>query len=279
MQFKEWLKTEGLYPYRDVLKVYRDLMQGTPENLKHHPEGNSWEHVKLVFKAIYGSAERNTSRAARELERLKADPSMSEILAAVDFSVSPEEQKVLNLSAFLHDVAKPDTVTADGQKFLFPPGEVKGLIQAIGHDSPKYYVPRIEKLKAHAPEDLLEFYESHKDLIHFLIDRHMDHIKSTFPKDFLSSYFDNGRLKSDQRVKLLLILMWADMLGRAGSPDVQQGIDMIRSSSERSLRKERNIANQKKSFTGGAEEFRSMLASKGLPPEAIDAAVKSKFGV
>jgi hypothetical protein len=69
------------------------------------------------------------------------------------------------------------------------------------------------------------------------------------------------------------------MLGRAGSPDVQQGIDMIRSSSERSLRKERNIANQKKSFTGGAEEFRSMLASKGLPPEAIEAAVKSKFGV
>lgn len=262
--FKLWFFLEN---YKDLIKVYRDRMKDTPENKHHHPEGNSWEHVKLVYRAIL-------SKAKQELNNLKNNhPIVSNILSDIDFSITIEEQNILNLVAFLHDIAKPDTVSADGQRFLFPPGEVSGKIQAIGHDDPKWFAPAIEKYRSIAPKEIQLIYDRNKDLIDFLIYRHMDHIRTYFPNDFLSAYFDNGKLKNHQKVKLLLILMWADMLGRERAPDTQQGIDLLVNSSIKSKKIE-----PKKAFAGSVDDFRNMLKSRGLSDSEIEKAIKSKFG-
>lgn len=264
MDFKNWIVLED---HKELLKLYRDRMQNTPENKTHHPEGDSWSHVKLVYKAIIG-------RAQQELQNLKINSDASYILSDIDFSLTTEEQKILNLSAFLHDIAKPETVSADKQMFLFPPGrEVSGKVQAIGHDDPKFFIPAIERYRPYAKKEIQDLYDHNKELIDFLISRHMDHTKTVFPKQFLSSYFENGKLKNDQKIKLLLVLMWADMLGRAGSPNTQQGVDLLLRSAEKSKPKP-----QKKSFSGSVEEFRILLKSKGLPEVEIEKAIKSKFG-
>lgn len=267
MEFREFMINEYA---RKLARAYADILRDVPQNLDHHPEGSALNHVRLVRKAI--------SAAIQELKQLKFDPLLGEVLSDVDFEVDSEEMKILNVAAWLHDIGKMTATTINGVHFSkVPPGSI-GKIQAIGHETPAHYRPQIERLSALAPKDLVGFYETHRELIDFLIERHMDFAHGGFGKSVVSSYFSNGKLKNDRRMKLLLILMWADKMGRGKVADLADNIMKLKKASESSMRTHANQLNQSKPFSGGEEDFRKMLRQRGLSEKDIDSAVKSKFG-
>lgn len=263
MEFRDWLFMEDI---RGLAKAYSNTLRDVPENPEHHPEGTTLRHVKLVRKSVLAAAE--------ALRTLKNDPEVGDILANLDFSLSEDEVKVLNLAAWLHDIGKTTATTVGGTPFR-DAGAATGRIQAIGHERPDHYGPQIDRLLPMAPKSLADFYEANKGLVHFLIERHMDFAHGGFPNRVVADFFENGRVKADQRMKLLLVLMWADKMGRAKAPDLDENVKKLKDASEKSRRAKPQRSS--KSFAGGEEEFRSMLSSRGLSPEAIESAVRAKF--
>lgn len=254
--FIQWLEDN-----RTLAQSYKDALKDIPQDPIHHPEGNVLNHVKLVRKSIL--------KAVQSLKELqKNNPTVNEIIGDINFDISAEEQKILNLSAWLHDIGKI-TATKTNEK---------GKIQAIGHETQDHYLPQIERFKSMAPKEMIELYEDNKDLIHFLIERHMDFAHGGFSKVFISSNFINGKLKNDNRLKLLLILKWADKMGRTGNYDLQSNINKLIEASEKSKKRTANMANQHKPFSGSREELKQLLKNRGVPDADIEKALISKFG-
>lgn len=266
MRFRDWVVTEDM---RDLAKAYSDALRDVPENPEHHPEGTTLKHVKLVRRAI--------SSAAEELQNLKSGSAFSEMLSDLDFRLTEDDFNVLVMAAWLHDVGKATATTVGGVPFRSATAD--GKIQAIGHERPEHYGPQVEKMLGLAPESTRRFYETNRELINFIIERHMDFSHGGFPNRVISDFFERGRLKNDRRIRLLLVLMWADKMGRGKAPDLAKNIDKLRIASEKSVEMARRAErNSKGAFEGGEEEFRSMLKAKGLPDSAIENAVRSKFG-
>lgn len=263
MRFREWIITEGM---RELAKAYSDALKDVPENPIHHPEGTTLKHVRLVRRAILS--------AVQALQDLKSEPAFGEILSDIDFRLSEEDTQVLTMAAWLHDVGKSTATTVDGKPFRDAP-DLSGKIQAIGHEKPDHYIPQIDKLLSFAPRSTAAFYESNRELINFLIERHMDFAHGGFPNKVISAHFEDGKVKNDRRMKLLLVLMWADKIGRAKSPDLSSGMNKLRDAAAKSLKKP---PRKNPSFSGSEEEFRSMLKGRGLDDASIDAAVRAKFG-
>lgn len=267
MNFGEWMMMEGM---RDLARAYSDALRDVPESPEHHPEGTTLKHVKLVRRAI--------SSAEQELQNLKSTPVFYDILSGLDFRLTEDDRQVLVMAAWLHDIGKTTATTIGGIPFRDAEMQT-GKIQAIGHERPEHYGPQVEKMLALAPESTRRFYELNRELINFLIERHMDMSHGGFPNRIIADFFEDGRVKDDRRMRLLLVLMWADKIGRAKTADLAKNIDKLRLASDKS----RDLARKsqrtlKGAFKGGEEEFRSMLKAKGLPDSAVEAAVRSKFG-
>lgn len=263
MRFKLWLTLdEGK---RELASTYRGLLQDVPQDPTHHPEGNVLTHVQLVRKAI--------PRAAMELRKLKETPQFSNILSDLDFTINSEEAEILALSAWLHDIGKASATTIDPQS---------GRIQSIGHENPEHYVPQLEKLKSIAPPETVDLYVKNAKLINFLIEHHMDFMsKEGFPASFLRTYFKHGKVQGSPEMKLLLILMWADKMGRkpedAIAGAIAKNADRLAASSVRNLKKDTNIANQSKPFQGGPSDFNALLSQRGLNSDQRLKSLRSKF--
>ena len=255
---------------RDLARAYSDALRDVPESPEHHPEGTTLKHVKLVRRAI--------SSASQELQNLKSTPVLSGILPDLDFRLTEDDMKVLVMAAWLHDVGKATATTIGGTPFR--DAEVQtGKIQAIGHEKPEHYGPQVEKMLAAAPESTRRFYEDNRDLINFLIERHMDFAHGGFPNRVISDFFVDGRLKDDRRMRLLLVLMWADKMGRGKPADLAKNVDKLRLASEKSMELSRKSQRTLKgAFEGDEDDFRNMLKAKGLPDAAVEAAVRNKFG-
>lgn len=262
MNFKYWLLNEDM---RDLAKAYSDALKDVPENPTYHPEGTTLKHVKLVRRSI--------NSAISELQALKSNPICSDILSNLDFNLTKDDVEVLNMAAWLHDIGKTTATTIGGIPFRNAAGG-DGKIQAISHEKPEHYGPQIEKLLALSPNATKNFYDLNRDLINFLIERHMDFSHGGFPSKIISTYFENGIIKNERPIKLLLVLMWADKMGRAKSPDLAKNIEQLQIAAEKSRR------SSKKSmpFKGSEADFRDMLRSRGLSDAEVDAAARAKFG-
>jgi len=254
---------------RDLAKAYSDSLRDVPQNLDHHPEGSVLNHVKLVRKSIVSAAD--------ELQRLKSDPELREVLADLDFRLGPEDTNVLNLAAWLHDIGKASATTVDGIYHGHAKG-VPGKIQAIGHERPEHFEPQIERLMGLAPDSLASLYNSNRDLLHFLIERHMDFAQGGFGKGFVATFFSDGRANNDRRLKLLLVLMWADKMGRGKLPNLADNVSKLKNASEKSRSTHARAERNSKPFSGTEEDFRGVLKARGLDDASIDAAAVAKFG-
>lgn len=265
MEFRDFMINEYA---RRLARAYADILRDVPQNLDHHPEGHVLNHVRLVRKSI--------AAAIQELNNLKTDPVLGDVLANLDFNLDSEDMKILNIAAWLHDIGKLTSTTIDGIHFASAPNK-DGKIQAIGHETPAHYQPQIDKLSGLAPKELVDFYKTHVDVINFLIERHMDFAHGGFPKSVISSYFDNGRIRGDKKMKLLLVLMWADKMGRGKAPNLADNVKKLIDASKRSRSMQARMDNQSKPFSGTEDDFRAMLRSRGLDPESVEAAVRAKF--
>ena len=261
MQFKNWMLKEDA---KLLGKAYSDLLKDVPQDPIHHPEGTALTHIRLVRKAI--------PRAISELSLLKNSPEFASVLSDISFNVTPLEMKILYLSAWLHDIGKASATAIDPKT---------GRIHSRGHQDAMHYLPHIEKLKPIAPEITRDLYEKNADLINFLIDHHMDLMnKEGFSKAFVAQNFQNGKVINDQKMKLLLILMWADKMGRRPEETIMQAVQKseksLLASSKRSLEQQKR-QNVQKASIDSPQQMIDMLRQKGVQPHHIFDAVKRKF--
>jgi len=214
------------------------------------------------------------------LQNLQRDPTLGPALSDINFSTSPEELKILSLSAWLHDIGKSTATTIGGQNWQTP--GATGKIQAIGHQDSKHYQPQIEKLRSFAPPETVQLYMQNKELINFIIDHHMAFTSGVgFSKGFLAQHFQDGKVKNTPEMKILLILMWADKMGRKPedtiAASIGKNVNNLAASVERSKAKFTNINKQSKTFDGGPEEFAKILRGKPMAKNQKIQALKGKF--
>ncbi|RTK97720.1 MAG: hypothetical protein EKK64_00460 [Neisseriaceae bacterium] len=261
MRFKNWFKINE--NRKELAHHYSNLLKDVPQDPIHHPEGSALIHTQLVRKAI--------PKAIQELNKLKFIEPFSKILENLDFSVSEEEMQILVMSAWLHDIGKASATTVNKDT---------GKIQAIGHQDPEHYLPQLNKIQNFAPQEVVEFYQKNSQIINFLIERHMDFVnKDGFPSGFIKSNFENGVIKNSKEIKLLLILMWADKMGRKPENTIlsaiQKNAERLQISSERSQKFKPIV--QKTSFSGSPKEFNDLLLSRNLNSLQRKSALKNKF--
>ena len=267
MKFKEWLQNESAI---ELARQYAQLLKPIPQDPKHHPEGDVLTHTLLVRRSI--------PQAIRHLLKLKTIEPWSTILQDIDVVPDARQMKILKLATWLHDIGKipATTITTDsGSRHWTEPGET-GKIRSLRHEDPEYYQPEIDKLVGITPEKIKKTYDENKSLFDFLIQRHMDVSKGGFSKSFVAEYFKNGVLVPDEKIKLLLILIYSDKMGRKPQSEesIEKNDQALKTASEKS---KTNAEKNKKQDFQTPEDMIKSLKMKNLPLNQILGAVKSKF--
>mgnify|MGYP002783784838 FL=1 len=251
MQFKSWLEDN-----RELASLYKSKLSGVQQDPGHHPEGSALVHSKLVRGSI--------KKAALILKSYTGK--LGEVLSNLDFSLNAQELEILALAAWGHDVGK---VTATGLKDA-------GKIHARGHQDRQHFEPQLQDLGTVAPEKTKQLYLQNKDLIDFLILHHMDFASGQFGKAFIDENFDNGKVKNSLQMKLLLILMWADKLGRGHVSLSGHERGLLKSAAVSAARSQK-MAKKSQPFKGSPEEMAQMLRQRGLDDAAINRILLNKF--
>jgi len=280
MNFKDWILLEDS---KSLAKAYVDLLKDVPQDPNHHPEGNALLHIQLVRKSV--------PKAIATLKSIKNREPFTHILSDINFDVTPLEKQILYLAAWLHDIGKSTATTVGGINFNYlRQMDIMyqmdgGKIKSIGHDAPQHYMPQINRLKDLAPESTKDLYVKNKDLINFLIDHHMDLMNSDgFSSSFVREHFVDGKLINSQKIKLLLILMWSDKMGRTEETipkSIRNNEERLIASSNRSVEQKRKaeIEQQKAKAKGfnSPEQMIDILTRRGLTPQQVQTAVQNKF--
>ena len=269
MEFKEWLVIEGS---KELARQYAKSLKLIPQDPKHHPEGDVLTHIKLVRKSI--------PQAISYLLELKRKEPWSVILGDIDIVPDERQMEILKLAAWLHDIGKitATTITTDsGTRHWTEPGE-SGKIRSLKHEEPEFYQPEIDKFIGITPVKIKNLYEENRDLFDFLIQRHMDVSKGGFPKSFVAEYFKNGKLVPSEKIKMLLILIYSDKMGR--KPQSQESIskndEALVIASEKS--KINTGKSQQQKFDNPETMLRSLKA-KNIPMSQVYKAVRDKFNL
>lgn len=247
MKFRNWLEGN-----RELASMYKSRLGGVPQDPHHHPEGDVLAHSRLVRGAI--------KQAALILGNYGGE--LGEILSNIDFNLNAEELEILALAAWGHDVGK---VTATGVD--------NGKIHARGHQDRVHFEPQLRDLGVVASEKTRNLYLRNRELIDFLILHHMDLMTGSFSRAFIAENFEGGRVKNTLRMKLLLVLMWADKLGRGGGGSL--------ASHERALLKSASITIRPKSepFQGSPSDMVKTLRQRGLDNNSIRNSLQKKYGL
>jgi len=253
LNFKNWF-LEG---QRELALMYKSKLGGVQQDTEHHPEGDVLAHSRLVRGAI--------KQAALTLAGYTGE--LGEVLGNIDFSLSNQELEILSLAAWGHDIGK---VTATGVE--------NGRIHARGHQDRVHFEPQLSDLGTVAPTKTRDLYLQNRDLIDFLILHHMDFASGSFGRAFVAENFDGGRVKNSLKMKLLLILMWADKLGRGRVSLGSHERGLLKSASM-AARRAGNIAKQSGAFSGDARAMVLMLRQRGQDDSVIRRSLQNKFGL
>lgn len=246
-----------------------------PQNPKHHPEGNVRRHTFMVRSSL--------DSAIRLLQQKQAEDPEGPF-SNLDLNFTSEEYNILRLAGWLHDIGK--SVTTDPEK-----------LTAYGHENPENFEKAMQQLgpiwqrmyEKASPQDKADLW--------FIIQHHMNLSDSEgFRSKSLKSDLldDNGKYKTDRRVKLLLVLLLMDRFGRGGSPDFsanqarqfavnntdagRQGVEgMYASSQWMRDRAARIKSHQSAPMPSNPQEFVSLLRQQGKPLDVIRKAVRGRF--
>ena len=149
----------------------------------------------------------------------------------------------------------------------------------MGTKIPSNYEPEIEKLADIAPQRTVELYKQNKDLLDFVVQRHMDFATGNFSKETIRNYFVDGKVKNHPWMKMLLILMWADKMGTMPEKIVQSlaaNTKKLTASSEWGRERERRMAKQG-AFQGTPQQMAQMLGSRNMNRDQRVRALKGKY--
>lgn len=185
-KFQEWLAESSL---RHQLKV--------PQNPKHHPEGPVDRHTMMVRAAL---------NPAIELLRKKQEEDPNGALANIDLTFSPEEIKMLRFTALLHDIGKGEALDPE-------------TLSAHGHENPETFEKSMMLLGPKWHQIYDQTNPKDKEDLWWIIKYHMSlKDKEGFQNKALKKELldDQGRYKADRKIKLLLVFLLMDRMGRGG---------------------------------------------------------------
>jgi tRNA nucleotidyltransferase/poly(A) polymerase len=262
--FNEWLSESSL---RQQLKV--------PQNPKHHPEGGVDRHTMMVRSSL--------EPAIKILqEKQKNDPSGP--LSNLDLSFASEDMNILRLAGLLHDIGKGDTLDP-----------VK--LSAHGHEDPENFEKAMQRLGPIWHQMYSQSNQSDKDDLWWVIKYHMSlKDKEGFQNKSLKKEIldDQGKYKPDRKIKLLLVFLLMDRMGRGGESGIPwqkakqfaqgntsaaarglEGIDATASMYKQDLDKIASRAS--KPMSSDPVGFVSSMREKGKPNEIIRSALRGRF--
>jgi NEDD4-binding protein 2 len=268
----------------------RDRLEPIPQSPKWHKEGNVFRHTQLVRKAMKVAIDLLTDAAA--------DPSSA--FSELDMNLTQEDINLLRSSAWMHDIGKAGATTIGDEKrpntyikgtpldqYDQPVDIEKDKISAVGHEKPKYFEPQMQKLGSgsmwHKMYDKVN--AAQKDDLWFAIQGHMSLGSNGFNK-IKNSLVDakTGKYINDRKIKILLLLILMDQMGRFGDGESQFGL----ANGLQALKRMQYTADQMKADfdkrnTKKANPFdtpealRAHLQSVGMSPAEIEKNVARKF--
>jgi hypothetical protein len=266
------------------MTALRTTLNNVPQDPTHHPEGTVWKHTVMVRKALPMALQ-----VAREAFRGVS------CLSLWKDELTTEEIGVLRASAWMHDIGKSVTTTlyhnGDHIEFSEHPlicqalaNNDQGKWKSLKHDHPKNFKKALRSLKGSLWEKVWDnaSFEAKKDFL-FLISTHMTlrHAKAKKTLGFgrkLSRKWINedGRYKNKRRVKLLVLLIVMDSLGR-DIPEAKSSVNLIINSLISGAHfVMRRPEPQSKPAPNDPIKFLSMLKEK--PDNVIRRAFLGKFG-
>lgn len=201
MNFKQFLLKEV---------SLRQILKPVPQNPEHHAEGDVYTHTRMV-----------RSRLPLALDFIKKDKEKPDsVFKNLDMNLSGSDMRILKLAAWFHDIGK-----ASASKI----GD-DGKVKSYGHESPKHYMPMIDKLTGPIKEMYLSLSQDDMDTLHFVIDNHMSLQREIgFPKKLYNiMYDDNGIIRNERKPKLLVTFILMDRTGRLNGADFHSGISSFK---------------------------------------------------
>lgn len=193
MNFKEFIQNE--------MKL-SDILKPIPQSEKHHAEGDVFTHTRMV-----------RSRLPIAIDFLKKEQQNTDsIFSNLDLNYTPQEIKLLKLSAWFHDMGKATATKIDHET---------GKISAIRHEHPDHYMPQINKLSGMLKSMFDSLSPEEKNVLFFVIDNHMSlNQESGLPKKLWPFIFDeDGKIKNEIKSKLLITFIIMDRTGRIKGSD------------------------------------------------------------
>ncbi len=204
MTFKEFMESS-----------LKQILKPVPQNPKHHAEGDVFTHTRMVRSRL--------PLAINFIKKEQLNP--ESVFHNLDLNLSKQELKILRLAAWFHDIGKASANKIDPDT---------GKISSHGHENSQHYMPMLNKLSG----SLKTIYESlslvEKDILHFIIDNHMSlQVGSGFPKKLYEIIFDeNGKIKNEEKPKLLVIFILMDRTGRLKEIDFHPNIKTFKDKQE-----------------------------------------------
>jgi tRNA nucleotidyltransferase (CCA-adding enzyme) len=189
--FQQWIIESSL---RDQLQV--------PQNPKHHPEGPVDRHTMMVRASL---------NPAIQLIKNKQAEDPTGPLSNLDLNFTKEDINILRFAGLLHDIGKGDALDPE-------------TLSAHGHEDPRTFEKAMRRLGPIWHQMYEKANLQDKDDLWWVIKYHMSlKDKDGFQNKALKKELldENGKYKPDRKIKLLLVLLLMDRMGRGG----QGGVD------------------------------------------------------
>lgn len=248
----------------------REILSPIPQDLRHHPEGDVFTHTRMVRNAL--------GQAEKILRRARADEFC---LTNLDFYLEDEEVTLLCYAAWMHDIGKigATTLNIDGHHVLYNQHLDRfaswGRWQAINHELPQFFKPQMRKLEGTLWEQAWNKAKLRDKVdLFFIIKNHM-----RFSIKTAKSMVDNeGRYKDERRIKLLLVLMIMDCLGRGEETNpLESALERIQWFAKMAKSAKAKI-NHPQSNPAPNDPIAFIQALSNKPYDVIRMAFKGKFG-
>lgn len=240
----------------------RKILEPIPQNPRYHKEGNVFKHTQLV---------RHNLEVAVEL--LDDASKMSDsAFSNLDLNLSLQDLNFLRLGGWLHDIGKASATALND----------KGEIAAHDHEKEQHFEPMMQQLGPIWQKMYEKTSSEEKAILWFMIRNHMSLRNGIWSKRLHPELLDNnGKYKDERKVKLLLILVLMDQMGRYGTAEPTFGLanaiqtlnnmqataDLVK----KSVRKPRPEFNSK-------QDFVDYLRAKGISDDEIARHTINKYG-
>lgn len=264
--FQNWISESSL---RDQLKV--------PQNPKHHPEGMVDRHTMMVRHSL------NPAINLLIDNKLK-NPNGP--LENVDLTFSKEDLNILRFAGLLHDIGKGDTLDPK-------------TLSAHGHENPENFEKAMRRLGPMWHKIYEKSSQYDKDDLWWIIKYHMSlKDKEGFQNKSLKKELldEKGKYKPDRRIKLLLVLLIMDRMGRGGVGNIgwknakqfaqgnieagEKGIEGMYTTAQKYQQELEKIASRSsKPMSNDPLGFVADMREKGKDNKIIKTALKNRFNL